>query len=69
MRVGVDARGLAGARGVTRYLRELLAALARGHPEDEWHLFLPGRGPVLLDFAPNVVVRRHPLPGRALFGA
>ncbi|MFZ1993001.1 MAG: glycosyltransferase, partial [Solirubrobacteraceae bacterium] len=69
MRVGVDARALAGARGVTRYLRELLAALARAHPDDDWHLFLPGRGPVLLDFASNVAVRRHPLPGRPLFGA
>jgi glycosyltransferase involved in cell wall biosynthesis len=65
----VDARGLAGGRGVTRYLRELVAALARAHPDDEWHLFLPGRGPVLLDFPPNVGVHRHVLPGRVLFGA
>jgi glycosyltransferase involved in cell wall biosynthesis len=69
MRVGVDARALAGARGVTRYLRELVAALARAHPGDEWHLLLPGRGPVLLDFPPNVAVHRHVLPGRVLFGA
>jgi glycosyltransferase involved in cell wall biosynthesis len=54
---------------VTRYLRELLAALARGHPDDEWHLFLPGRGAVLLEFPPNVAVHRHVLPGRVLFGA
>jgi glycosyltransferase involved in cell wall biosynthesis len=65
----VDARALAGARGVTRYLRELVAALARAHPDDEWHLLLPGRGPVLLDFPPNVAVHRHVLPGRVLFGA
>ncbi len=65
----MDARALAGGRGVTRYLRELLAALARAHPDDEWHLFLPGRGAVLLEFPRNVVVHRHVLPGRVLFGA
>jgi glycosyltransferase involved in cell wall biosynthesis len=69
MRVGVDARALAGARGVTRYLRELLAALARVHPGDEWHLFAPGRGALGLELPSNVVVRRHVLPGRVLFGA
>ncbi len=65
----MDARALAGARGVTRYLRELVAALARTHPDDEWHLLLPGRGPVLLDLPPDVAVHRHVLPGRVLFGA
>ena len=65
----MDARALAGARGVTRYLRELLAALARVHPDDEWHLFAPGRGAVWLELPPNVVVHRHVLPGRVLFGA
>jgi glycosyltransferase involved in cell wall biosynthesis len=54
---------------VTRYLRELLAALSRVHPDDEWHLFLPGRGAVLPVFPPNVIVHRHVLPSRALFGA
>lgn len=54
---------------MTRYVRELLAALARAHPDDDWHLFLPGRDPVYLDLPANVTVRRHPLPGRALFGA
>jgi glycosyltransferase involved in cell wall biosynthesis len=71
--VGVDARALAGSRGVTRYTRELLAALAREHPDDEWLLFLPGRAelPVAQELRrmPNVSIRRHPLPGRALFGA
>lgn len=67
MRVGVDARALAGHRGVTRYLRELLAALARVHPEDEWVAFAPGRGHV--EVARGVTLRRHPLPGRVLFGA
>jgi glycosyltransferase involved in cell wall biosynthesis len=69
MRVGVDARALAGTRGVTRYLRELLAALIGLPSDDEWHLFLPGRGAVLPDPAPHVVVHRHTLPGRVLFGA
>lgn len=54
---------------MTRYLRELVVALGRVHPDDEWHLFLPGRGAVLLDSTPNVVVHRHVLPGRVLFGA
>jgi glycosyltransferase involved in cell wall biosynthesis len=65
----VDARSLAGARGVTRYLRELLAALACVHPDDEWHLFTPGRGAVLPELPSNVVVRRHALSSRVLFGA
>lgn len=65
----MDARALAGGRGVTRYLRELLAALARVHPSDEWHLFAPGHGALALELAPNVVVHRHVLPGRVLFGA
>ena len=65
----MDARALAGARGVTRYLRELLAALARVHPDDEWHLFAPGRGAVGLELPASVVVHRHALPGRVLFGA
>jgi glycosyltransferase involved in cell wall biosynthesis len=65
----VDARALAGARGVTRYLRELLDALARLYPGDEWHLFIAGSDPVDVGVAANVVARRHPLPGRALFAA
>ncbi len=54
---------------MTRYLRELLSALVRLHPDDEWHLFLPGRGPILLDPGPNLTIRRHRVPGRLLFGA
>jgi glycosyltransferase involved in cell wall biosynthesis len=69
MRVGVDARALGGQRGVTRYLRELLSALAAEHPDDEWVLFVPGRQEVALELAPNVEVVRHPLAGRALYGA
>jgi glycosyltransferase involved in cell wall biosynthesis len=72
VRIGVDARALTGFRGVTRYTRRLVEALAREYPQDEWRLFVPGRGRVPLadELAalPNVSVRRHPLPGRALFG-
>ena len=81
VRVGVDARHLAGHRGVAHYTTALLSELARLYPEDEWVLFLPGRRPLrvvagpgggtaasLLD-APNVNLRRHAVAGRALFGA
>jgi glycosyltransferase involved in cell wall biosynthesis len=54
---------------VTRYLRDLLRSLVSEHPGDEWVLFVPGRGVLELPAAANVTVRRHPLPGRALFGA
>jgi glycosyltransferase involved in cell wall biosynthesis len=73
VRVGVDARALTGSRGVTRYTGALLDALARRYPQDEWRLFVPGRAELpaaqALAGLPNVHLRRHPLPGRALFGA
>lgn len=73
MRLVVDARSLAGERGVTRYAGALLEAMARGFPGDEWILFVPGRGEIpalsALGALANVAVRRHPLPGRVLFGA
>src|SRR5919197_864978 len=68
MRVGVDGRHLTSGRGVARYVRWLLRALAERFPCDEWLAFVPGRAPV----APvheRVTVIRHPLPGRALFAA
>jgi len=68
MRVGVDARHLTAGRGVARYTRALLGALAAAHPEDEWLAFVPGRAPVRRVPA-GVRLVRHPLPGRALFGA
>src|SRR3954451_17930561 len=68
MRVGVDARHLTAGRGVARYTRALLRALAVAHPEDDWLAFVPGREPV--PGAPaGVALVRHRLPGRALFGA
>jgi glycosyltransferase involved in cell wall biosynthesis len=58
---------------VAHYTGALLHALAGGFPEDEWLLFVPGRGdhPLLgpLRKRGNVTIRRHPLPGRLLYGA
>ena len=68
MKVGVDARALLAGRGVARFTRGLLAALADGFGDDEWLAFVPGRAPV----APvhqRVSLVRHRLGGRALFGA
>jgi glycosyltransferase involved in cell wall biosynthesis len=68
MRVGVDARALRAGRGVERYTRALLAALADGFPDDEWVAFVPGREPVAPVHA-RVRMVRHRLGGRVLFGA
>ncbi|HEX8086125.1 MAG TPA: glycosyltransferase family 1 protein [Solirubrobacteraceae bacterium] len=66
MRVGVDARHLAGGRGVAHYTSELLTALATRFPDDEWRAFAPGRGPLLGSGAQTV---RHGVPSRLLFGS
>jgi glycosyltransferase involved in cell wall biosynthesis len=68
MRVGVDARALLAGRGVARYTRELLCALAEGFGDDEWIAFVPGRAAVDA-VHPRVRVVRHRLGGRALFAA
>src|SRR4051794_41916270 len=68
MKVGVDARALLAGRGVARFTRGLLAALADGHGDDEWVAFVPGRTPVA-PVHPRVTLVRHRLGGRALFGA
>src|SRR4051812_28947720 len=68
MKVGVDARALLAGRGVARFTRGLLAALAEGHGDDEWLAFVPGRTPVAA-VHPRVTLVRHRLGGRALFGA
>ena len=67
MRIAVDARALLAGRGVTRYLRRLLTALAEQFPDDDWHAFVPGRAPV--EAPEGVTLHRHPLGGRAVFGA
>lgn len=46
MIVGVDARSLASARGVARYLAPTLAALAEAMPADELRLLAPGAAPL-----------------------
>jgi glycosyltransferase involved in cell wall biosynthesis len=68
MRVGVDARALLAGRGVARFTRGLLAALAEHFDADEWLAFVPGRAPVA-PVHPRVTLVRHRLGGRALFGA
>ena len=68
MKVGVDARALLAGRGVARFTRGLLAALADGLGDDEWLAFVPGRAPVA-PVHPRVTLVRHRLGGRALFGA
>lgn len=67
MRVAVDARALLAGRGVERYTRGLLTALAAGYSDDEWVAFVPGRAPV----APVAGVRlvRSRLGGQAVFGS
>jgi glycosyltransferase involved in cell wall biosynthesis len=68
MKVGVDARALLAGRGVARFTRGLLAALADGFADDEWLAFVPGRAPVA-PVHPRVTLVRHRFGGRALFGA
>jgi glycosyltransferase involved in cell wall biosynthesis len=63
----VDARALLAGRGVARYVRRLLTALAEQFPEDDWHAFVPGRAPV--EIPEGVTPHRHPLGGQAVFGA
>jgi glycosyltransferase involved in cell wall biosynthesis len=68
MKVGVDARALLAGRGVARFTRGLLAALAESFGDDQWLAFVPGRAPVAA-VHPRVTLVRHRLGGRALFGA
>jgi glycosyltransferase involved in cell wall biosynthesis len=67
MRVAVDARALLAGRGVARFTRGLLDALADRFSDDEWVAFVPGRAPVAP--VPGVRLVRSRLGGRALFGA
>ncbi len=67
MIVGIDARHLAGGRGVAHYTSAMLGALARRFPGDEWRAFVPGPGSPAIPA--GVAPARHPLPSRALFGA
>ena len=72
MIVAVDARHLAGGRGVAHYTAALLEALATAHPEDDYRAFVPRhaspkpqRGQPPLRF--SVVSGR--LPSRVVFGS
>jgi glycosyltransferase involved in cell wall biosynthesis len=65
MRIAVDGRHLAAGRGVARYTRSLLGALAEQFGADDWRVFVPGREPV---DAPLPAIR-HRVGSRALFGA
>ena len=73
MRVGVDARSLAGSRGVAHYTSRLLAALAERHGDDEWVLFVAqeigDERLAALAARPNVRLQGHRVPNRLLFGA
>jgi glycosyltransferase involved in cell wall biosynthesis len=68
MRVAVDARALRSWRGVTRWVTEMLGALAQAHPEDEWLAVVPGRSPVSRPH-PGVRLVRTRAPSRLLWGA
>src|SRR5439155_21042696 len=69
MIVAVDARALAGApRGVARYTRELVGALAAAFPDDEYRLVVPGRRAVDALAAANVATVRPRSPGRVVHG-
>src|SRR5919107_4119492 len=64
MLVGVDARHLAARRGVARYTRRMLEALA---PMADVRALVPGQAPV--EPVDGVDLRRTRLPSRALHGA
>jgi glycosyltransferase involved in cell wall biosynthesis len=73
VRIAVDGRalrpGAAHRRGVARYLRCLLEALAAGWPEDEYLVVVVGAEEPAPFRAPNVRLVRSRVPGRLLFGA
>ncbi|PTL56202.1 glycosyltransferase family 4 protein [Paraconexibacter algicola] len=64
MRVGVDARALAGHRGVGRYARALLDAMATAFPQDEHHVVAHGAG---TPSPGRTIVHRTRLPRRAAY--
>jgi glycosyltransferase involved in cell wall biosynthesis len=65
MLVAVDARALVARRGVARYTRRMLEALAAGG--DDVRALVPGRAPV--ESPPGVTLRRTAAPSRVLHGA
>jgi glycosyltransferase involved in cell wall biosynthesis len=73
VRVAVDGRalrpGVAHQRGVARYLRCLLGALAGMAPEDEYAVLVAGGADPDPFSAPGVRLVRPRTPGRLVFGA
>lgn len=72
MRVAIDGRSLATAgagRGVAHYTSALLEALARGFPNDEWHVLLVGDEAGRVPPAPNIHPRRVRRPARLVHAA
>jgi glycosyltransferase involved in cell wall biosynthesis len=73
VRVVIDGRALRpGAghrRGVARYLRCVLEALATLFPDDRYTVLVPGAGEPEPFEAPGVTIVRTRLPGRVVFGA
>lgn len=65
MRIAVDGRTLAAGRGIARYTRCLLQAVAAAPGGGDWRVLVPGREPV---DAPLPLVR-HAAGSRLLFGA
>jgi glycosyltransferase involved in cell wall biosynthesis len=72
VRVAVDGRalrpGAAHQRGVARYLRCLLEALASGWPEDEYLVVVAGSDEPSPFSAGNIRLVRSRVPGRVTFG-
>jgi glycosyltransferase involved in cell wall biosynthesis len=72
VKVGVDGRSLATAgagRGVAHYTSALLGALARVHPEDEWHVVLVGDRGADPPLPPNLHLHRVRRPPRLVHAA
>jgi glycosyltransferase involved in cell wall biosynthesis len=73
VRVAVDGRalrpGVVHRRGVARYLRFLLEALAELAPDDDYTVLVAGRAEPEPFRAPNIRLVRPRVPGRLLFAA
>jgi glycosyltransferase involved in cell wall biosynthesis len=64
--IAVEARHLAGGRGIAHLTDGLLAAMAARHGGDEWRAVLPRER---AEVPAGVQIRRSRLPSRLLFGA
>lgn len=68
MRIGVDGRSLVqpSGRGIARYVRTLVAALAGAYPDDEWRVLVPEGRPDPPIAGIHLVSAR--VPSRVLYG-